>query len=203
MVPRVPTRSIAALLAALALLVVAAPAPAGAADADLDGARTVLQLSQQRLSYMRTVMAAKWFSRSPVEDTAQEATVLDTARAAGAERGLRPESVAGVFAHEISAAQVVQLGWGREWLLHGFPAGETAPDLAAVRPQIAALTPQIADALVRTDRLHCVRRARARLLREAKVIVTTPHVTARARRGLVDAILDVRPVSRRAACPGG
>jgi chorismate mutase-like protein len=201
-VARVTTRFLAAILAALALLVVAAPASARAVDADLDGARPVLQLSQQRLSFMRTVMAAKWFSRAPVEDLAQEATVLDGARAAGAERGLRPETVAGVFAQEISAAKVVQLGYGAEWLLHGFPAGEPAPDLTTVRPQIAALTPQIADALVRTERLHCVRRARAWLLREARVIVTTPYVTPHVRRKLVDAILRVRPASRRAPCRG-
>ena len=93
-------------------------------------------------------------------------------------------------------------GWGSQWLLHGYPADEPAPDLAAVRPQIAALTPQIADALVRTERLHCVRRARARLLREAKVIVTVQYATARVRRGLVDAILRVRSASRRAPCAG-
>ena len=150
MVARVPTRPLAAVLlvAGLLALTLAGPAtPARAADADLDGARTVLQLSQQRLSFMRTVMAAKWASRAPIEDLAQEATVLDAARAAGAERGLSPETVAGVFAQEISAAKVVQLGWGSEWLLHGYPADEPVPDLAAVRPQIAALTPQIADAL--------------------------------------------------------
>jgi hypothetical protein len=107
-----------------------------------------------------------------------------------------------VFAQEISAEKVVQLGYGAEWLLHGFPAGEPAPDLTTVRPQIAALTPQIADALVRTERLHCVRRARAWLLREARVIVTTPYVTPHVRRKLVDAILRVRPASRRATCRG-
>ncbi|UGS34471.1 hypothetical protein DSM104329_00849 [Capillimicrobium parvum] len=202
---RVLTRSLPAalLVAGLLALGLAGPAtPARAADADLDGARTVLQLSQQRLSFMRTVMAAKWASRAPIEDLAQEASVLDAARAAGTERGLGPETVAGVFAQEISAAKVVQLGWGSQWLLHGYPADEPAPDLTAVRPQIAALTPQIADALVRTDRLNCVRRARARLLREAKIIVTTQYVTARVRRGLVDAILRVRGASRRAPCAG-
>jgi len=207
-VAAVPTRLLALLtilaLTALAAAGAAIPAPARAASgSDLDGARTVLQLTQQRLSYMRTVMAAKWASRAPVEDLAQEATVLDAARAAAVERGLVAETVAGVFAQEISAAKVVQLGWGSEWLLHGYPADEPPPDLAAVRPQIAALTPQIADALARTGRLHCVRRARARLLREARAVVTAQYVTARVRRDLVDAILQVRSASRRAPCSGG
>ncbi len=62
------------LLSAL-LLVVALLVPAAAAQADdLSGAREVLALTQQRLSYMETVAAAKWATRAPIQDPAQEAT---------------------------------------------------------------------------------------------------------------------------------
>ncbi|MCW3008254.1 MAG: chorismate mutase [Solirubrobacterales bacterium] len=183
----------------LAVVLIALPAQASAADR-LAGARQVLALTQQRLSFMETVAASKWLSRSPIQDSAQEATVLQAARDAATARELAPASVANLFAAEITAAKVVQLGWGDEWLLYGFPADQPPPDLTAIRPQIAALTPAIADALTQTSLAHCVRDARARLLRDAATTIATAKVTPAVRESIVDAILRVRPVGRLAPC---
>lgn len=197
---RVPRLALGAALAT-ALLGAVVPASASAADR-LAGARQVLALTQGRLSFMETVAASKWVSRSPIQDTAQEASVLQTARAAATARQLQPDSVATLFMAEITAAKVVQLGWGEQWLLLGYPAQQPVPDLDAIRPQIAALTPAIADALAQTTQVHCVADARARLLRDAARTITVAKVTPQARTAIVDAILQIRPAGRRAPCSG-
>ena len=191
----------AVLALAVAVALVALPAAASAADR-LAGARQVLALTQQRLSFMESVAASKWLSRTPIQDTAQEATVLQTARDAATASELQPASVANLFGVEITAAKVVQLGWGQEWLLNGFPADQPAPDLTAIRPQIAALTPAIVDALARTTAVHCVRDARARLLHDATRTITVAQVTPAVRVAVVDAILRVRGAGRDAPCGG-
>jgi chorismate mutase-like protein len=185
----------------LLALVVALLVPAAAAQADdLSGAREVLALTQQRLSYMETVVAAKWATRSPIQDSAQEARVLASARDLAAARELNPASVANLFDAQITAAKEIQLGWGEEWLLHGYPAGQPVPDLASVRPQIAAIAPAIADALTHTERMHCVRNARASLMKAARAAITVRFADDRLRRQIVDALLQVRPAGRRAPC---
>jgi chorismate mutase-like protein len=179
------------LVAAALIATPAHPAVAARQSGPVDAARDALSLSDQRLSLMRGVMATKWVSRRPVEDLAQEQTVIEGARAAARERGLDEDGVAAVFAQEISAAKVVQLGWGTEWLLHGFPADEPVPDLATVRAQLAALTPRIIDALAGMAGLRCTPRIRERLLRESRRLIRTQYVTDRERAGLVDALLRV------------
>jgi chorismate mutase len=191
-------RALGALLA-LAALAGLAPSPASAADR-LAGAREVLALTQQRLSFMETVAAAKWLTRTPIQDPAQEASVLQSARDAAVASGLQPDSVAALFSAEIGAAKVIQLGWGEQWLLHGFPADQPAPDLATVRPRIAALTPAIVAALTQTTRVRCVRDARARLLRDAARTITVAQATPALRVAIVDATLQVRSAGRRAPC---
>lgn len=184
----------AILLAVLAL-------PVGIAQADdLTGARDVLALTQQRLSYMETVAAAKWATRAPIQDAAQEATVLAGARDLATARELNPASVAHLFEAQITAAKEIQLGWGEEWLLHGYPADQPVLDLASVRPQIAALAPAIADALTHTGRMHCVRNAYASLMKAARATITVRFADDRLRRQIVDALLEVRPAGRRAPC---
>lgn len=185
----------------LSVLLVAMLVPAGAARADdLSGARELLALTQQRLSYMETVAAAKWATRAPITDPAQEAAVLSSARELAAARELNADSVAHLFAAQITAAKEVQLGWGEQWLLFGYPADQPVPDLAGVRPQIAALAPAIADALTRTGRMHCVRNAYASLMKAARAAITVRFADDRLRRQIVDAVLRVRPLGRRAPC---
>ena len=174
--------------------VIAALAP-GAATATTgspaSAARRALSLSDERLSLMRGVMASKWQTRAPVEDRAQEQTVLSGARAAARRRGLGEAGVVAGFEAEIATAKTVQLGWGRSWLLHGFPADEPAPDIAQIRATLADLSPKIVDALAGLDGLRCRPGARAALLRDSRRLVRTRYVTNRTRAQLVGALLQV------------
>jgi chorismate mutase-like protein len=189
-------RALCVLFLFAALLV-----PVGAAQADdLSGARDVLLLTQQRLSYMETVAATKWASRTPITDAAQEASVLASARDLATARELNADSVANLFQAQITAAKEIQLGWGEQWLLFGYPADQPVPDLATVRPQIAALAPAIADALTRTQRMHCVPNAYRSLMKAARAIITVRFADDHLRRQIVDAVLQVRPVGRRQPC---
>jgi chorismate mutase-like protein len=192
---------------AVAAAVVAALAP-GAATATTgspaSAARRALSLSDARLSLMRSVMASKWRTRAPVQDRAQEQTVLSGARDAARRHGLGAAGVAAVFEAEIATAKTVELGWGRRWLLHGFPAGEPAPDIAQIRAELADLSPQIVDALAGLDGLRCRPGARAALLRDSRRLIRTRYVTDRARAQLVDALLKVHGTTPcRRARPGG
>lgn len=189
-------KALCGLLFAVAVLV---PASAARAD-DLSGAREVLALTQQRLSYMETVAAAKWATRTPIQDTAQEASVLASARELATARALEADSVANLFTAQITAAKEVQLGWGEQWLLHGYPTDAPVGDLSTVRPQIAALAPAIADALTHTQRMHCVRNAYASLMKAARATITVRFADDTLRRQIVSALLGVRPIGRRAPC---
>jgi chorismate mutase len=178
----------------VAVAVIAALAP-GAATANTrspaSAARRVLSLSDARLSLMRSVMASKWQSRTPVEDRAQEQAVLSGARDAARQRGLAAAGVAAVFQAEIATAKTVQLAWGRRWLLRGFPAGEPAPDIAQIRARLADLSRRIVDALAELDGLRCRSGARAALLRDSRRLIRTRYITDAARAELVDALLTV------------
>jgi chorismate mutase len=193
------------LTAAVAALLIAALGP-GAATAGTtspaSAARRALSLSDARLALMRSVMASKWQSRAPVEDRAQERTVLDGARQAARQRGLGEAGVVAVFEAEISTAKTVQLGWGREWLLHGFPAAEPAPDIAAIRAELADLSPRIADALADLGTLRCRPGARTALLHDSRRLLRTRFVTDRARADVVDALLQVHGTHSACARPG-
>jgi chorismate mutase len=182
----------AAVAVVAAAIVALAPAAAGASTGSpMSAARRALSLSDARLSLMRSVMASKWQSRAPVQDRAQEQAILSGARDAARRRGLGAAGVAAVFEAEISTAKTVQLGWGRQWLLHGFPAAEPAPDIAQVRARLADLSPRIIDALAELDGLRCRPGARATLLRDSRRLLRTRFVTDRARANLVDALLQV------------
>jgi chorismate mutase-like protein len=175
-------------------VVLAALTPAAATastSSPTSAARRALSLSGERLSLMRSVMASKWQSRAPVEDRAQEQVVVGAARAAARERRLGEAGVAAVFEAEISTAKIVQLGWGRQWLLHGFPADEPAPNIAQIRARLADLSPRIVDALAGLDGLRCGRGAHGALRRDSRRIIRTRFVTNRARADLVDALLKV------------
>jgi chorismate mutase len=181
-----------AVVVAAAVIAALAPGAATAKTGSPAGAaRGALSLSDARLSLMRSVMASKWQSRAPVEDRAQEQAVLRSARDAARRHGLAAAGVAAVFEAEIATAKTVQLGWGRQWLLRGFPAGEPVPDIAQIRAKLADLSPRIVDALAGLDGLRCRPGARAALLRDSRRLVRTRYVTNRARDQLVDALLKV------------
>jgi chorismate mutase len=177
-----------ALLCTLAVLIL--PSAANAAS-PYQSAKDALRLSAERLSYMRGVMATKWVNRSPVEVPAQEAAVINGARDLAVKQGLNAGTVTKVFEQEISLAKDVELGWGTEWLMHGFPADEPVPDLTELRDKLAAYTPQIVQALSGLGNYRCGGHARRTLLKDSKRLVQTRYVTKRDRERLVDAILRV------------
>jgi chorismate mutase-like protein len=179
---------IAGALCALAILII--PAAAQAASPH-QSAKDALRLSAERLSFMRGVMATKWASRSPVEAPQQEATVIAAARDLATKQGLNADTVTKVFEQEIGLAKTVEIGWGSEWLLHGFPADEPVPDLTQLRTQLAAFSPKIVQALSGLGNFRCGDHARRTLLRDGKRLVRTRYVTKRDRERLVDAILRV------------
>src|SRR5262245_22821494 len=182
------TSLIAGALCALAILLI--PAAAQAASPHRS-AREALRLSAERLSLMRGVMATKWVSRSPVEAPAQEATVLDGARSAAREQGVSPVSVQRVFEQEIGLAKAVEMGWGSEWLLLGFPSDEPVPDLDQLRAQLAQLSPKIVQALAGLGNFRCGDHARRTLMRDSKRLVRVRYIGRAERAELVDAILKV------------
>lgn len=201
---RRPTARLFLPLLAVLLLALLSASPAVAADRPpMDAAREVLRLTDQRLSLMDEVMVTKWLNRSPIEDTAQERVVIDGALALTRPRGLGDAGVRRFFTLQITAAKEVQLGWGEQWLMHGFPADATAPDLTALRAELAELNPKIVDALADVGRLRCQPGAHAALLRASTRLVRARFVTPQRRAQLVDALLLVRrdaPASRGSAC---
>ena len=192
----------AAVIATVAITALTPAVATASTPSPTSAARRALTLSDARLSLMRSVMASKWQSRAPVEDRVQEQAVLAGAREAARERGLAPAGVAAVFEAEISIAKSVQLGWGDQWLLHGFPAGEPTPDIAQIRAKLGALSPRIVDALAGLDGLRCRSGARVALRRDSRRLIRTRFVTDRARADLVDALLKVHGSSRHERrCP--
>ncbi len=167
------------------------PAAAGAVGG-IGAARTVLRLTDERLSLMKQVMASKWLSRSPIEDRAQERRVVAGALVLSRRRGLEDAGVGRFFGQEITAAKEVQLGWGERWLWYGVPLHMMPPDLTRLRAQLAALTPRLVDALAGLGRLRCQRGARATLTRETRHLIRTMFVTERRRAAIVAALLSVR-----------
>ncbi len=183
------------LLLALCLAVLACaglPAAAGAVR-EINAARTVLRLTDERLTLMKQVIASKWLSRSPIQDRAQERGVVAGALALSRRRGLADAGVRGFFDQEITAAKEVQLGWGKRWLWYGFPADTTPPNLARLRAQLAVFTPKLVEALAGLGRLRCQRGVRTTLVRDSRRLIRTTFVSNRRRAAIVGALLSVHP----------
>jgi chorismate mutase len=176
-----------------ALMCAAVPAAAGAARG-IGAARTVLRLTDERLSLMKQVMASKWLSRSPIEDRDQERRVVAGALALSRRHGLADAGIRRIFGQEITAAKEVQLGWGERWLWYGFPLHTTPPDLARLRAQLAAITPKLVDALAGLGPLRCQPSARATLTHATRHLIRITYVTERRRAAIVAALLSVRHV---------
>lgn len=169
--------------------------PAGAqARTPMASARLALRLTNDRLSLMKSVMASKWISRSPIDDPAQEQVVINGALALSRPRGLADAGVRRFFKAQIGAAKQIELSWGKRWLWSGYPSGLKPPDLTELRAQLAALTPKFIDALAGLGQLRCRRGVRAKLLRESRRLIRVRFVTGPMRASIVDALLSVRQV---------
>jgi cyclohexadienyl dehydratase len=129
-------------LCILVLSLVAGPVTAAPAD-------ELYTLVAERLSLMRDVAAFKWLNDRPVEDTAREQVVVDSAVTVALNQGLQPKAAEAFFREQIEAAKDIQRYWFETWRTGAGP--ETAPDLvAAVRPRLLLLGDQIIAGLGRT-----------------------------------------------------
>jgi cyclohexadienyl dehydratase len=104
-------------------------------DSDLDA---LLALVDLRLAFMPAVAAAKETTGRPVEDAAQEARVLETAREQGIARGLDPTAVDALVRAQLAAARAAQ----QEFLAtprDRRPAVEALDLVREARPTLATL----------------------------------------------------------------
>jgi chorismate mutase-like protein len=181
-----------AILTSLAALGAAAGTASAAAPAPLEAAREALVLSNTRLELMDEVMASKWFSRSPIQDTAQEASVKEAAAGEAGELGVAAAGTRALFAAEIEAAKEVQLGWGSHWLYYGAPADLAAPELVQLRSQLGEISKQIIAVLPRLVSLSKLPDARKRVGMAAAKILRVRYLGAEGRAALVDALFGLR-----------
>ena len=102
------------------------------AAADLDA---VLALIDLRLAFMPAIAAAKLAAGRDVEDPAQEARVLEAARAAADRHGLDPSGVEALFRALLAAARAIQ----RAYLASPWPVDALDLERAA-RPAVARVS---------------------------------------------------------------
>lgn len=164
--------------------------------------RQALALSDARLELMDEVMASKWFGRTPIEDPAQEAAVVEAAVMKARALGVAAGGTAELFAAEIEAAKEVQLGWGSHWLYYGAPPDLAAPELAQLRAELSSISEQIVALLPKLVPLSRLPKARVPATRAAARILRVRYLSAEGRTRIVDALLRLRR-ARPERPPGG
>ena len=102
------------------------------AAADLDAALAAIDL---RLAFMPAIAAAKRAARRTVDDPAQEARVLEAARAAADRHGLDPSTVEALFRALLAAARAIQ----RTYLASPWPVDPLDLEREA-RPAVARVS---------------------------------------------------------------
>ncbi|HEY1853846.1 MAG TPA: hypothetical protein VGG40_04600 [Solirubrobacterales bacterium] len=180
--------------AAVALATVAGTASA-AAPAPLAAAREALELTDARLELMDEVMASKWFSRTPIQDPAQEAAVKEAAVAKAQALGVAAGGTRSLFAAEIAAAKEVELGWGARWLYYGAPPDLAAPELEALRSQLSEISERIVAVLPRLLTLGRLPAARRRVGTIAGQVLRVRYLGGESRARIVDSLLAIRPAA--------
>ncbi len=85
------------------------------AQGTTDKLQSLVETSAHRLVLAREVALAKWDTRSPVEDPAREAAVINAAVKDGELRGLDPTWVSHFFRAQIEANKVVQYSLLSRW----------------------------------------------------------------------------------------
>jgi len=116
--------------------------------ADHVNAKTIDQLLQQRLSYMKDVAAHKWYHNLPIEDPKREIVVLKHASLQGLKYGIRIESSEHFFQLQIDAAKEIQHYWFDRWNDKPDLKPGVVPDLKnEIRPALIEWGNQITRAL--------------------------------------------------------
>jgi chorismate mutase-like protein len=191
------TRPALSGLTVLSLATALAAFPSGVAAAapppsPLAAAQEVLARTNERLQLMDEVMASKWFSRTPIEDPAQEAAVKSAAVARAGTLGVAAAGTRSLFAAEIAAAKEVELGWGSHWLYYGAPPDLAAPELEALRVRLSGISEQIVAVLPRLVGLSEVPSARRRLLAMSANILRVRYLSVEGQKKIVDSLLGIR-----------
>ncbi|WP_413993358.1 chorismate mutase [Labrys okinawensis] len=96
----------------------------------------------QRLSYMKDVAGFKAQNHLPIEDLAQEAKVLASAKAEAEKLGLDPGSVEPLIRAQINAAKAIEYRYEADWLSEPEAGWQPRP-LDEVRQEIAELSKEI------------------------------------------------------------
>jgi chorismate mutase len=127
------------------------------AQGTTDKLQPLVETSARRLVLAREVALAKWDTRSPVEDPAREAAVINAAVKDGELRGLDPTWASHFFRAQIEANKVVQYSLLSRWYRAGTAPAHRPINLATVvRPRLdqleKKLVGQLADiAAIRTS----------------------------------------------------
>lgn len=95
-----------------------------------------------RLSYMKDVAGYKAQNHLPIEDLAQEAKVLESAKSEAEKLGLDPGTVGPFIVAQINAAKAVEYRYLADWLAQP-EAGWQPRSLDRVRQDIAQLSKDI------------------------------------------------------------
>lgn len=96
--------------------------------------------SAKRIILARDVALFKWDTGTPVEDTARERQVTETAARAAGARGLDAAFVANFFRAQIEASKIVQYSMLADWHRAGAAPAHSPISLAGViRPQLDEL----------------------------------------------------------------
>ncbi|OOG14952.1 chorismate mutase [Pseudomonas sp. C9] len=132
---RLPQLLTAALLGSLACGAQAGtPSPAPASLLPL------LETINERLNIADLVALTKWDSRKPIQDTAREAQVIDSARKTAESQKLNPQDVADLIAAQIEANKLVQYGLLAQWRAADRAPDTPRPDLVnQIRPRLDEL----------------------------------------------------------------
>jgi chorismate mutase len=96
----------------------------------------------QRLSYMKDVAGFKARNHLPIEDLAQEAKVLASAKIEAGKLGLDPGTVEPLIIAQINAAKAIEYRYEADWLAEPEAGWQPRP-LDEVRQEIAELSKEI------------------------------------------------------------
>src|SRR5215469_5010711 len=113
--------------------------------------RPLVETSARRLVLAREVALAKWDTRSPVEDPAREAEVINAAVKDAVSRGLNPTWASRFFRAQIEANKIVQYYLLAQWYRAGTAPAHRPINLdAVIRPELDQLEKKLVEVLVDT-----------------------------------------------------
>lgn len=127
-----------------------------------DRLRPLVETSARRLVLAREVALAKWDTRSPVEDPAREAAVINAAVKDAELRGLDPAWVSHFFTAQMEANKVIQCSLLAHWHRAGAAPVHRPINLdAVIRPELDQLEKKLVEVLADTAAIRAGAACRA------------------------------------------